>query len=148
MMSEQEKRYIVKQRALGKSFAQIGRELGRGESSVRYAFNHITGKEPKAEEVIPMMVLGAGVPGTSKCKYCGRDFEKPALGGKRLFCSAHCRNAWGNEQKRRTPYSRVCEQCGCEFTAFGNPHKRFCSRKCFADSQKAAQADTCVEVRG
>ena len=59
MMSEQEKQYIVKQRALGKSFVQIGR-------------------------------------------------------------------------------------CGREFTAFGNPHKRFCSRKCFADSRKAAQV---MEVR-
>ena len=148
MMSEQEKQYIVKQRGLGKSFVQIGRELGRGESSVRYAFNHIMGKEPKAYETIPAMVLGAGRPITPKCKYCGREFRRSASGGKQLFCSAHCRNAWGNEQKRRTPYGRVCEQCGCEFTAFGNPHKRFCSRKCFADSQKAAQADKGMEVRG
>lgn len=148
MMSEQEKQYIVKQRALGKSFVQIGRELGRGESSVRYAFNHIMGKEPKADEVISTMVLATETPGTPKCKYCGRDFERSALGGKQLFCSPHCRNAWSNEQKRRTPYGRVCEQCGRGFTAFGNPHKRFCSRKCFADSRKAVQADKCVEVRG
>lgn len=148
MMSEQEKQYIVKQRRLGKSFVQIGRELGRGESSVRYAFHHIMGKGQKVDEAVPAMVLGGGASTTPKCKYCGRDFERSALGGKQLFCSPHCRNAWGNEQKRRTPYGRVCEQCGCEFTAFGNPHKRFCSRKCFADSQKAVQADKCVEVRG
>ncbi|MCM1222414.1 MAG: hypothetical protein NC548_48895 [Lachnospiraceae bacterium] len=147
MMSEQEKQYIVKQRALGKSFAQIGRELGRGESSVRYAFNHSMDTELKIDEAVPLAVLDAGTPITPKCKYCGRDFAKPALGGKRLFCSDHCRNAWCNEQKRSTPYSRVCEQCGCEFTAFGNPHKRFCSRKCFADSRKAAQADKYMEVR-
>ncbi len=148
MMSEQEKQYIVKQRTLGKSFVQIGRELGRGESSVRYAFRHIMDKELKVDEIIPAVVLGAGTHTTPKCKYCGRSFEKPALGGKQMFCSARCRNAWGNEQKRRIPYGRVCEQCGREFTAFGNPHKRFCSRKCFADSQKAARADTCMEVRG
>ena len=145
MMSEQEKHYIVKQRALGKSFVQIGRELGRGESSVRYVFNHIMDGETKADEVIPTVFLDTRTPGTPKCKYCGRDFKRPAMGGKQLFCSARCRNAWGNEQKRRTPYSRVCEQCGREFTAFGNPHKRFCSRRCFADSRKAAQV---MEVRG
>ncbi len=145
MMSEQEKQYIVKQRALGKSFVQIGRELGRGESSVRYVFNHIMDEETKADEVIPTAFLGTGTSGTPKCRYCGRDFKRPAMGSKQLFCSARCRNAWGNEQKRRTPYSRVCEQCGREFTAFGNPHKRFCSRKCFADSRKAAQV---MEVRG
>ena len=139
MMSEQEKQYIVKQRALGKSFVQIGRELGRGESSVRYAFKHIVDGEPKADETVPLVVLGAGTPGAPKCKYCGREFMRPALGGKQLFCSARCRNAWGNEQKRRTPYSRVCEQCGREFTALGNPQKRFCSRKCFANSRKTAQ---------
>lgn len=144
MMSEQEKQYIVKQRALGKSFVQIGRELGRGESSVRYVFHHIMDEGTKADEVIPTAFLGTGTSGTPKCRYCGREFMRPALGGKQLFCSARCRNAWGNEQKRRTPYSRVCEQCGREFTAFGNPHKRFCSRKCFADSRKAAQV---MEVR-
>ena len=148
MMSEQEKQYIVKQRVLGKSFVQIGRELGRGESSVRYAFHHIMGKEPKAHKTTPATVTGAGTSTTPKCKYCGRDFERSVLSGKQLFCSSHCRNAWSNEQKRRTPYGRVCEQCGRGFTAFGNPHKRFCSRKYFADSQKAAQADTCMEVRG
>lgn len=145
MMSEQEKQYIVKQRAMGKSFVQIGRELGRGESSVRYVFNHIMDEETKADEVIPTAFLGTGTSGTPKCRYCGREFMRPAMGGKQLFCSARCRNAWGNEQKRRTPYSRVCEQCGREFTAFGNPHKRFCSRKCFADSRKAVQV---MEVRG
>lgn len=144
MMSEQEKQYIVKQRALGKSFSQIGRELGRGESSVRYAFNHIVDTEPKAGETAPLAALGTEAPIMPKCKYCGRDFKRPALSGKQMFCSARCRNAWGNEQKRRTPYGRVCEQCGREFTAFGNPHKRFCSRKCFADSRKVAQV---MEVR-
>lgn len=132
---------------MGKSFSQIGRELGRGESSVRYAFHHSVDTEPEAGEAAPLTTLGKEAPIAPKCKYCGRDFAKPALGGKRLFCSDHCRNAWCNEQKRRTPYSQVCEQCGCEFTAFGNPHKRFCSRKCFADSQKAAQAEKCEEVR-
>lgn len=102
MMSEQEKQYIVKQRALGKSFVQIGRELGRGESSVRYVFHHIMDEAPKAGEVIPTMFLGAGTSGTPRCKYCGREFMRPALGGKQLFCCARCRNAWGNEQKRRT----------------------------------------------
>nr|WP_296480776.1 hypothetical protein [uncultured Acetatifactor sp.] len=147
MMSEQEKQYIVRQRALGKSFSQIGREIGRGESSVRYAFHHSVDTELEAGKAAHLTALGKEAPIAPKCKYCGRDFAKPALGGKRLFCSDHCRNAWCNEQKRRTPYSRVCEQCGCEFTAFGNPHKRFCSRKCFADSQKAVQADKCGEVR-
>ena len=147
MMSEQEKQYIVKQRTLGKSFSQIGRELGRTEDSVRSAFNRITGKKAQENKTAIPLWPNVETSGTPKCKYCGRDFAKPALGGKRLFCSDHCRNAWCNEQKRCIPYSRVCEQCGCEFTAFGNPHKRFCSRKCFADSQKAAQADKCREVR-
>ena len=66
MMSEQEKQYIVKQRALGKSFVQIGRELGRGESSVRYVFNHIMDEETKADEVIPTAFLGTGTSGTPK----------------------------------------------------------------------------------
>ncbi|GEM_PF-2307777 len=147
MTSEREKQYIVAQRAMGKSFAQIGRELGRGESSIRYVFNHCMSKEPKPDETTPRMVMGTEIPGAARCKYCGKDFTKSTLGGKRRFCSDHCRNAWCNEQKRRVPYSRVCEQCGREFTAFGNPHKRFCSRKCFADSQKVAQAGQCKKVR-
>ena len=66
MMSEQEKQYLVKQRALGKSFVQIGRELGRCESSVRYVFNHIMDGETKADEVIPTVFLDTRTPGTPK----------------------------------------------------------------------------------
>lgn len=79
MMSEQEKQYIVKQRALGKSFVQIGRELGRGESSVRYVFHHIMDEGTKADEVIPTAFLGTGTSGTPKCRYCGREFMRPAM---------------------------------------------------------------------
>ena len=147
MTSEQEKQYIVAQRAMGKSFAQIGRELGRGESSIRYVFNHCMSKEPKPDETTPRMVMGTKIPGAAICNFCGKVFTKSTLGGKRSLCSDHCRNDWCNEQKRHTPYSRVCEQCGREFTAFGNPHKRFCSRKCFANSQKVARAGQYKEMR-
>ena len=41
MMSEQEKQYIVEQRASGKSFAEIGRSLGKNADTVRSVFNRI-----------------------------------------------------------------------------------------------------------
>ena len=138
MMSEQEKQYIVEQRALGQSFAGIGRALGKNADTVRSVFNRIIDKETSGSDIVAKPQ--ASVPNVPICKYCGREFARTSEGAKRLFCSDHCRNAYHNSQKRRVPYALTCEYCGRRFVALGNPRKRFCSRKCFADSQKKAVA--------
>lgn len=138
MMSEQEKQYIVEQRASGKSFAEIGRSLGKNADTVRSVFNRIMEKEASGSSIVAQPQTS--VPNVPICKYCGQEFARTSEGAKRLFCSDHCRNAYHNGQKRRVPYALTCEYCGRRFIAFGNPRKRFCRRKCFADSQKKAVA--------
>lgn len=133
-MKQEEKKYIVEQRASGMSFVQIGKNLGRSEDAVRVAFNRLMAEDGKTTQ--PAGKHPAECSGFSACKYCGAQFCKNGGSSRRLFCSDGCRNAWCNERKRHIPYSRVCEHCGHAFVAFGNPHKRFCSRKCYADSRK------------
>ncbi len=136
-ITEQEKRYIVEQRAMGTSFDQIGRQLHRPEGTVRSAFNRAVGASQRYGTSGITMPDASN--GESRCKYCGKQFQKTGGGKKRLFCSNRCRNSWSNEKKRRTPYTLVCQHCGLAFISFGNPHKRFCGRQCFADSRKEAR---------
>ena len=52
MMSEQEKQYIVEQRASGKSFAEIGRALGKKADTVRSVFNRIMEKGASNSSIV------------------------------------------------------------------------------------------------
>lgn len=64
------------------------------------------------------------------CKRCGKPLQHTEGKKKKQFCCSECRDHYFNEQKRRKPYVLVCEHCGNEFVAYGNPTKRFCSREC------------------
>jgi len=107
--NEQEKKYIVEQRALGQTFGQIGKTLGRSEDAVRKiyirAINDPTLKSNAAD--IDKPSLG----GVEICKNCGKPLVKVPKGEKCKFCSNHCRFTWWNKQKRKTPYSLTCEFC-------------------------------------
>lgn len=129
MNMDQEKQYIVEQRAMGQTFAQIGKELGKTEDAVRMVFNRIVNTDLK-DFASPKTT-------TERCVYCGRPLTKNHKGEKRKFCSSRCRNAWWNEKRRKVPYKNICEHCGRAFISFGNPDRRFCSRKCFMESRRA-----------
>lgn len=64
MMSEQEKQYIVEQRASGKSFAEIGRALGKksGHGSLRVQPHH-------GERSIKQQYRGAASDFRTQCPY-------------------------------------------------------------------------------
>ncbi|SFG86697.1 hypothetical protein [Enterocloster clostridioformis] len=134
MTQEKEKQFIIEQRAMGMSFVQIGKYLGRSADSVRSIFNHSIKRNTKSMPVNNNNQTDSSGDEVPLCRNCGKPFEGKSA--KRQFCSDRCRNAWFTAKKRRIPYAQICEQCGKEFTAFGNPNKRFCSRKCFTDSQR------------
>lgn len=66
------------------------------------------------------------------CKECGKDFpdtHKPGTRGrKKEFCSDECRRKFDRE-RRALRYSKICEQCGKEFTT-SSPKQKFCCRVC------------------
>ncbi len=51
------------------------------------------------------------------------------------FCSDKCRMAWWNKHpelvKRAAVYEFTCQACGKKFTAYGDAHRKYCSRECY-----------------
>ena len=74
MMSEQEKHYIVEQRASGKSFAEIGRALGKNADTVRSVFNRIMEKEASDSSIVARSQTS--ITNAPICKYCGQEFAR------------------------------------------------------------------------
>ena len=71
----------------------------------------------------------------ASCKQCGRKIKVIPGRKKKIFCSGTCRQKWWNSHpecvNRKAIYSFVCEVCGKEFTAYGNNHRKYCSRECY-----------------
>lgn len=57
--------------------------------------------------------------------------------GRKLkkFCSDRCRMIWWNEHpdlvNRKAFYDFKCQTCGKRFKAYGNTHRKYCSRDCY-----------------
>ena len=73
-------------------------------------------------------IISDGPDGT--CRYCGEPLQYIDGKKKKLFCCQKCSDDFRYQKKKREPYVLVCELCGHEFVAYGNPNKRFCSREC------------------
>ena len=70
-----------------------------------------------------------------RCRNCGAPLFQREKMKTRIFCSAECRQAWWNSHpervKQKALYSYVCPVCGKDFTAYGNDHRKYCSRSCY-----------------
>ena len=71
------------------------------------------------------------------CFHCGEKINtEHQRGRKSKFCSDRCRRTWWHENsdkkdRRETAwYSFVCLYCGVDFKAYGNKHRKYCSRRC------------------
>ena len=73
------------------------------------------------------------------CKGCGQPIMQISGRKKMLFCCRDCRQKWWNahldQVRRKAIYSFTCLHCGKEFTAYGNNHRKYCSRKCYIDER-------------
>ena len=74
------------------------------------------------------------------CRHCGKPIEQAPHKREKLFCSDTCRMAWWNAHpekvERKAYYTLTCEYCRRQFQSYGNDHRRFCSRACYADSRR------------
>ncbi|MCM1226039.1 MAG: helix-turn-helix domain-containing protein [Clostridium sp.] len=74
-----------------------------------------------------------------KCLQCGTVLTHTPKHRKKKFCSDKCRMAWWNTHQdsiNRKPSWIVCKQCGKPFDARYKLSRKFCSRKCYADSRR------------
>lgn len=73
------------------------------------------------------------------CVSCGAPITQMPGKKEKKFCSDRCRNQWWNAHldlvDRRANYEFVCLTCGKKFTAYGNAHRKYCSRDCYIDDR-------------
>ena len=134
MVTELQKEKIRILRLQGFGYREISRCLELTRDEVRYCCKKMnlagyreivihSEEETKPEDIV--------------CKNCGADLEPPATGRRRHFCSEICRRKWWSQNRdkiRKGPdaiYGFTCKCCGKEFTAYGNPHRQYCSHECY-----------------
>ena len=74
------------------------------------------------------------------CPQCGTKLTHTPHHREKKFCSDACRMAWWNSHpeavNRKAIYHFVCPQCGRPFDSYGNSHRKYCSRACYAEARR------------
>ena len=69
------------------------------------------------------------------CKFCGKEVQQKPGRKEKKFCDDKCRFAYWNSHRdrgdRKALYEYTCPHCSKQFTAYGNTHRRYCSRLCY-----------------
>lgn len=120
MAKSEQKDLIIAYRNHGLSYNDIAKRLGVTAEYARTVFSRASRVGRKNDQVRP----------NGFCKNCGNPLDMTGDHRNRLFCDDKCRSEFHNQKVLHTPYICICEQCGHEFVAYGNPAKRFCSREC------------------
>ena len=126
-MTHEEKEKILSLNAQGWGAKKIAKVVGIPLNSIKSFLYRADTERTKAAE--------DGV-----CLYCQKPLEQPPHNRQKRFCNAACRMRWWNEHqhlvKRNAFYDFTCPHCGKKFTAYGNDHRVYCSRKCHADARR------------
>ncbi|WP_322200375.1 RNA polymerase subunit sigma-70 [Acutalibacter intestini] len=74
------------------------------------------------------------------CPQCGAMLTHTPHHREKKFCSDKCRMAWWNSHpeavNRKAVYHFTCAQCGQPFDSYGNDHRKYCSRACYAEARR------------
>jgi len=123
-MTHFQKERIASLRGEGASYAQIAAALGKSKNTIQAHCRRYG--------------LGSGVSikYTGRvCDHCGKRLATSSRKNKR-FCSDACRLTWWKEHPealdRKAIYSFACSCCGAAFDSYGNSHRKYCSRTCYA----------------
>lgn len=124
-LRQERKIQAMRKRQMG--YRSIAAELGISRDTVRnYCVAH--------------GLNGCAVSENSKaktCAHCGGKIVQPKRGRPRRFCSNECCRAWWKEHPEAidrcatAEYESTCLNCGQQFTAYGNNHRRYCSHACY-----------------
>lgn len=117
-MTDAQKRQIHDLRQRGFGYMKIGQMMGISDNTVRSYCRR--SRLPK---------------NTTICPQCGKGVKRLSGRKPRKFCSDTCRTAWWNSHldqvERKAIYQFICANCGKEFSAYGNDHRKYCSRACY-----------------
>ena len=124
-MMDEQKEKISRFRRMGKSYAEIGKELGIPRDTVK----SFCRRNRLASADISV------IDHRHRCRECGSVIEQRPKRKTRVFCSKACREKWWKEHPeqlcRKAVYEFTCANCGKTFTAYGNRKRKYCSHECY-----------------
>ena len=128
-MTNEQRLKITDMRHQGCGYTAIATAVGLTKDSVK-AFCRSHGLAGvKAEPPTPIENT------TDVCLNCGAPLTHIPGAKRKKFCGPSCRQAWWNTHPdrvmRKALYQFTCPACGKPFTAYGNDHRKYCSRSCY-----------------
>ena len=138
-MTHAQKERIASLRGAGASYAQIAAALSLSENTVK-SYGRRNRLDNVAAEALNAPVA------TGSCAQCGRAMILSKRQDKR-FCSDACRMTWWKEHpqalNRKAIYHFSCSHCGASFDSYGNNHRKYCSRGCYAKAKTIRPMEVC-----
>lgn len=118
-MTDEQKSCIIQFRFEGMTYSEIAQKLNISINTVKsFHRRHAQTDMTKVQ-----------------CKQCGKPITQSKRTREKKFCSDKCRMAWwklhDDEMNKNAVYDFKCEICGKEFQAYGNNHRKYCSRGCY-----------------
>ncbi len=144
-MTNEQRNRITDLRMQGLGYTAIASKVGLSRDSVKaYCRTHKLGGK-LGEPVSPRATTpteeqateseDSAEKFTGRCRNCGALFSRGGKTKTRKYCSAECRQKWWNSHpdqvRQKALYPYVCPECGKSFTAYGNDHRKYCSRACY-----------------
>ena len=127
-MTDAEKERIQNMRKEGMGYSRIAKALGLSDNTVKSYCrrNNLTG----VVEISQPQTAETGI-----CRCCGKVVLQIPGRKEKKFCSDSCRTKWWNSHldqvKRKAVYDFECTFCKKKFSAYGNPHRKYCSHRCY-----------------
>ena len=127
-MTNEERTQIAELQRQGYGYKKIATITGLPQNTVKsYCSRHPVQKNDFVES-------------DGLCRNCKKPLEQTPHKRQKKFCSAVCRMAWWNNHpelvQRKAYYTVTCAHCGKRFDSYGNAHRRFCSRACYAEYRR------------
>lgn len=127
-MTEEQKSDIISFRLKGMTYSEIAKKLNISINTAKSFYRRTEKKFPQ-----------------NLCRQCGVAVIQPKGVRKKIFCSDECRMLWwkqhNDEIKKNAVYDFKCKGCGKHFQAYGNNHRKYCSRECYINERFGGKAD-------
>jgi len=129
IMTNEQRIKITDLRHQGCGYTAIANAVGLSKDSVKaFCRNHgLAGIKANTSTTIEVA--------SDTCLNCGAALIHVPGAKKKKFCCPECRQAWWNAHPdrvtRKAIYQFNCPTCGKVFTAYGNDHRKYCSRGCY-----------------
>ena len=131
-MNDKQKNQIEALRKEGCGYGAIASAIGINVNTIKtYCKRHALGGVAAEQPVVDK--------NKKVCLYCGAAITQTPGRKEKKFCSDRCRNRWWNENldkvNRKANYEFVCARCKKPFIAYGNNHRKYCSRECYIEDK-------------